>query len=231
MSSWTITRVMAGGKAPLGPHGEQSAIRKRLIDGPVPVTREGLDGDEHAYHGHGGPDKAILQYAVEHYESYRERFPDFSAEPESDRGGFGENLSAPGMSEETVCLGDRYRIGTVVAEVSAFRQPCYKLGYTSTIRDIPRIMQEDGTTGWYYRVLEPGTVAAGEEIVLLDRPYPRWSVARLIRGFYGTPLDRGFIDDALAIPVLGGEIRDVLERRLASGRTEDWYARLYGRTG
>lgn len=212
----------------MGPHGEQSAIRKHPAGGAVAVALEGLDGDEHAYHGHGGPDKAILQYAVEHYESYRERFPGFAAEPGSDRGGFGENLSAPGMSEETVCLGDRYRIGTVLAEVSAFRQPCYKLGYTSGVSEIPRHMQEDATTGWYYRVLQPGTVAAGDEIVLLDRPYPRWSVARLIRGFYGTPLDRDFIGDALAIPVLGMEIREALDRRRASGKIEDWESRLYG---
>jgi MOSC domain-containing protein YiiM len=263
MNTTTIDLVMVGKRAPLTPDGEESAIRKTPVEGPVGVTRLGPDGDEHAYHGHGGPDKAILHCAAEHYETYRYRYPDFIADIHSERRGFGENITTLGMTEETVCLGDRYRIGPaggadtsedatggsgdnpggangisgdapavasrgasrdrrrgILVEVTGFRQPCWKLGYNAGVREIPRVMQDEGTPGWYYRVLEEGDIAAGDVITLVERPYPEWTIARLTRGFYLTPMDRGLIESALAIPVLGGELRQYMNRRLETGELE-----------
>ena len=107
MNRHTIEALMVGRVQQFGPNGEPSAIRKQPIDGPVALGPSGLAGDEQAYFTHGGPDKALLQYAGEHYQMWAELFPKFIL----DRGGFGENLFTHGMTEETVCLADRYRIG------------------------------------------------------------------------------------------------------------------------
>lgn len=245
MATATIALLMVGRKQTLTPDGELSAIRKDPVSGALSVTAEGPEGDEHAYHGHGGPDKAILQFSVERYEEYRRRFESFSADPAGPRRGFGENISAPGMSEENVCIGDRYRIGPpgglgdggephgrsrrgIVVEVTGPRQPCWKLGYNSGVRELPKIMQDEGSPGWYYRVLEEGSIAPGDEIHLLERPYPDWSVAAFTRRFYGTPLDRQFLADAGELAPLSGELKAVLGARSRSGSVEEWDARLYG---
>lgn len=234
MNTVAIDLLMTGYKKPLTPDGETSAIRKQARKGPVAVSLEGLDGDEHAYQSHGGPDKAILHCAVERYGEFGSRFPDFVSDIGGERGGFGENISTRGMTEDTVCVGDRYRIESrdranrgITVEVTGFRQPCWKLGYNTGVREIPRLMQDLGCPCWYYRVLETGAISAGDGIALLERPYPEWPVTRLVHGFYGTPLDRRFMEEALAIPVLGQELREVMKQRLVTGVVEDWNDRLY----
>jgi MOSC domain-containing protein YiiM len=233
MTGIEIDVLMTGRRHKLTPDGEESAIRKGAVSGPVTAGTEGLEGDEHAYHGHGGPDKAILHYAAEHYVDFARRFSRFVFDIGGDRGGFGENISTRGMTEKSVCLGDRYRIGRddrgITVEVTGFRQPCWKLAFNCGVREVPRLMQEEGTPGWYYRVLDPGSIAAGDTITLLTRPFPEWPIDRLVRGFYGTPLDKTFMNEALAISVLGNELRTLMERRIATGAIEEWDGRLYKR--
>ena len=232
---------MVGRRRRFTPDGEESAIRKEPVDGPVRVTKDGPEGDEHVYHGHGGPEKAVLQFDRDRYQTFRSRFPEFQADIDGARRGFGENISAAGMSEDTVCIGDRYRIAPsafdegessrrdgVVVEVTGHRQPCYKLGINSGVRELPRIMQEEGATGWYYRVIEEGYIASGDEFTLLARPNPQWPVGEFIRRFYGTPLDREYLESALQVDKLGTNLKQLIESRLKSGNVESWDSRLYG---
>ncbi len=237
MDGAQIELLMAGGRMVLTEQGEESAIRKNPIDGPRNVKADGLDGDDHAYHHHGGADKALLHYPAEHYDTYRRRFPRFSANLNGPRRGFGENISTHGITEEDVCLGDRYRIEPadpadarrgILVEVSGFRQPCWKLGFNCAVRDVPRLMQDQGKTGWYYRVIELGAIAQGDRIALVQRPFPEWTIGRLIRGFYGTPLDREFLAGVVKLPALAESLRVVMEHRLSSGVVESWDDRLYG---
>lgn len=234
----TILHVMAGGPHPLTADGEKSAIRKDPVLGRATVGKLGLTDDHHVYSGHGGPEKAILQCAREHYDTYRRRFPEFVADIDGPRRGFGENISAEGMTEESVCIGDLYRIGPsvdeslrapggITVEVVGFRQPCWKLGYNCGVREVPRIMQDDGTTGWYYRVVSEGTIAAGDKITRIDRPYPEWPVGDTARRFYGTPLDPTFLRDALALEPLAENLKAIVRTRLATGTVEEWDSRLY----
>lgn len=225
MNRSTIEAVMVGTVQPFGPNGEPSAIRKQPVDGPVMLGPAGLAGDEQAYHTHGGVDKALLHHAAEHYEMWAEHFPNLGLT----RGCFGENIFTRGMTEKTVCLGDRYRIGDdVVVEVSQPRQPCWKLGYNAQQREIPPLMQERAVTGWYYRVLTPGAIHAGATMELIERTTPEWTLARLITAFYGTPLDAAFLEETVRLDVLRGEWRVVVENRLSTGVVEDWDERMYG---
>lgn len=157
---------------------EPSAIAKVPVAGPVAITRMGLAGDQQAnlVH-HGGPDKALHHYPAEHYAFWREAH---GARAMFDGpGGFGENVSTEGLSEQTACLGDRFRLGTALVEVSHGRQPCAKLDHRAGLRGLSALVVKNARCGWYYRVLEEGVAEAGDACELVERPLPQWSVARL----------------------------------------------------
>jgi MOSC domain-containing protein YiiM len=103
-------------------------------------------------------------YAADHYPLWREEL----VVPECGPGWFGENFSVTGQAESTVAIGDTYRIGTAVVQVSQPRAPCWKLGRRWNRLDMPKIVVRSGRTGWYLRVLEAGTVECGEMLTLLD---------------------------------------------------------------
>src|SRR5690606_21427296 len=161
---------------------------------------------------HGGRDKAVHAYAFEHYPDWiRElgALPVLGA-----AGAFGENLSTTGITEAGLCLADRLRIGTAVFEVSQARQPCWTPNARFGVPDMARRVQDTGRAGWYLRVLEPGTVGAGDGILLLGRPHPSWSLQRLMDLLYGAPPGPAMLREAIALPLVPSW-RSLLERRLA----------------
>ncbi|MFC6907670.1 MOSC domain-containing protein [Novosphingobium lubricantis] len=97
----------------------------------------------------------------------------------SGAGAFGENISTIGMIEDAVCIGDRFRMGTTLLEVSQGRQPCWKLDHRFGMKGVTAAVVSNGLAGWYYRVLEPGTIEAGDVVELVDRTHPTWTVARV----------------------------------------------------
>lgn len=163
---------------------EQSAIAKRAVEGRVRIGFLGLAGDMQAdlVH-HGGPDKAVHLYVHDHYPFWRE----FTGGHEllAAPGAFGENVAASGMTEEDICLGDRFRLGSALLEVSHGRQPCWKLDHRFGRRDIMATIVRTGKCGVYFRVLEEGEAEAGEEMRLIERNLPEWSVARLFHLLIG----------------------------------------------
>lgn len=153
-----------------------SGIVKDRVRGPVRVSRTNLAGDGQAdLTVHGGPDKAVLAYAAAHYPGWREALGIAELAP----GGFGENLTVEGLDEESVCLGDVWRVGGAVLEVSQPRQPCWKLARRWRIPDLALRVQESGRGGWYLRVLTEGDVSEGDAVERLRRPLPQWTIARL----------------------------------------------------
>lgn len=176
--SGSVVSVQVGHVAPLGPRHVSSAFVKRPIAGTVMAKQLGLVGDQQAdLRVHGGPDKAIYCYPVEHYVKWLEERP--SNEALLVPGGFGENLTTRGLDEDLVCIGDVLRISGVTAQVTQPRQPCFKLGLRFEDPKILRDMLRSGRSGWYLRVLEVGLVKAGVSITVIGRPNPTWSVARL----------------------------------------------------
>lgn len=157
-----------------------SAIAKRPVNGPVAAGPLGLAGDEQADLAvHGGVDKAIHHYPRDHYPAWAADLADHPLL--SMPGAFGENLSTTGLTETDVCIGDRFRIGTALVEISQGRQPCWKLDHRFGLRGVMARVVETGRSGWYYRVIEPGTIGEGDAVDLADRPHPEWTVARTFR--------------------------------------------------
>ncbi len=221
-----ITALLRGRAVPYTRPGSRSGIDKRPLHGRVRIGETGLDGDEQGdLRVHGGADKAVHHYPREHYRVWRE---EIGAHALLDApGAFGENLSSEGLSEAQVCLGDRYRLGGALLEVSQARQPCWKLNDRFGVADMARRMQANGRTGWYYRVLEPGEAEAGDRLVLLERPWPRWSLQRIATMLFVRTLERDELQAALALPLVPSW-RKLVEARLARGEVEDWSRRIDG---
>ncbi|MBU6268410.1 MAG: MOSC domain-containing protein [Sphingomonadales bacterium] len=198
-----IAAVLIGTVAPFRAADEPSAIAKRAIDRPVAVTPLGLAGDEQADRvHHGGSDKAIHHYPFDHYAHWQGRF---GAHPLlAAPGAFGENIATHGLTDDAVCLGDRFRLGTALVEVSHGRQPCWKLGHRFGRPELTALVVETGRAGWYYRVLEPGTVGPGDRLELVERSLPQWSVARLFDIVVGSGHKRApeALRELAALPVL-----------------------------
>lgn len=178
-----IDALLTGKPAPFR-DGDYSAIAKRPVTGPVRIGWLGLEGDTVAdpVH-HGGWDKAIHLYPQEHYDWWRERKP---GHPLLDRpGAFGENVASRGMTEEDICLGDRFSLGTAIVEASHGRQPCWKLDHRFGQRDVMAAMVKTGRSGLYFRVLREGEAEAGMRMQLIERVLPEWPIARVFRLLIG----------------------------------------------
>ena len=220
-----MTQVIAVLKGGIGPLGSTvSGIAKLPAPGPQRVERLGIVGDRQAdLRVHGGEDKAVHCYAWSHYEYWRGVLPGNSLLDAP--GAFGENLSMAGIDERDVRIADRWRIGGVLFEVSQGRQPCFKLNLRFGARDMAARVQESLRAGWYLRVLEPGCVAAGDSAELIERPYPSHSVADLLALIRDRETDPDRLAPVLRLP-LTPSWRKLFERRLASGRVEDWSGRM-----
>ena len=142
-----------------------TSIFKQPVDGPVSVERLGLTNDTQSdLSVHGGPDKAVYAYPSEHYAFWKEELPEFDFQ----WGTFGENLTTTGLLESEVCLGNRYRIGSVELEVSQPRFPCQKLAMRFDDPLMVKRFLASRKSGIYFRVLQEGVLKTGDEIELLE---------------------------------------------------------------
>ena len=181
---YTIDALLTGKARRFGAKGEPSAIDKRAVEGRHAVGALGIAGDEQAdLSVHGGPDKAIHHYPRDHYDWWAETIGDHALL--QDAGAFGENISTSGLTESAACIGDRYRLGSALVEISQGRQPCWKLGHRFGIATLPATVVTSRRGGWYCRVIEDGAVGAGDALELIDRPLPDWSVEHVFHLLIG----------------------------------------------
>ncbi|HMO75942.1 MAG TPA: MOSC domain-containing protein [Sphingopyxis sp.] len=175
---FTIDALLTGKARRFGAKGEASAIAKAPVAERLAIGYLGIAGDEQANLSvHGGPDKAIHHYPRDHYAWWAETL---GSHPLLEApGAFGENISTEGLIETEACIGDRYRLGSALVEISQGRQPCWKLGHRFGVASVPATVVTSRRSGWYYRVIEEGAVAAGDGLALVERPLPEWSVARV----------------------------------------------------
>lgn len=183
MADTTLLSVQCGPVAPLGPKSVPSAFVKSPVMGPVQVEPLGLVGDSQAdLTVHGGPDKAVYAYAAAHYPRWAADFPDHAHQFIA--GSVGENLTIDGMAEDRLCVGDVHAIGSARLQVCQPRQPCFKFALRFGNDRLPNAMLRNGRSGWYYRVLQPGLITAGDSVTLVDRPHPAFAFDRLVAIVY-----------------------------------------------
>jgi MOSC domain-containing protein YiiM len=210
-----VLSLRVGAAKPILPfrgHMVSSGIYKDPVDGRLALTADGFTGDEQAdLTVHGGPDKAVCCYPSEHFASWRE-----TIHPDIADGAFGENLTLSGLTEHDAFIGDTYALGDdgAVVQVSQPRGPCYKVGVRWSSKTLVRLMGEDLKAGFYFRVLEPGTVGPGDTLTLLDRTSDV-SVAEVLRVTYRDRDDVDGLLDAKAVPELAAQWKRALDHLLS----------------
>lgn len=227
-----LRAVLAGQTRLFARPGSLSAIDKQPLPASVMVGPLGLEGDEQGDpRVHGGVDKAVHCYPWGHYPIWRRELADQDAALRRLQapGAFGENFSVePGLDEDEVCIADRWAIGnTALFEVSQGRQPCWKLNERFDLPDMARRVQQSRRAGWYLRVLRPGSVATGDAIRLVARPYPDWSMARLLRVIAERDCESATLRAIIALPLPASWLK-LFRGRLESGQVESWSGRLEG---
>ncbi len=171
----------------------ETAIDKRPVSGPVEVTRLGLTGDKQMSSSHGGPDKAVYAYATEDAMCWAERLC-----REVPPGLFGENVRTSGLDVCGARIGERWRIGEVVLQVRMPRTPCKNLSQRVGIEGFHLEFNATGKVGALLKVIEPGRITAGDEVVVLDQPSHDVTVADLAVGATPEQL-RALLDSGVSL--------------------------------
>ena len=188
-----------------------TGIFKSPIAGPVTVQALNLDGDGQAdLSVHGGYSKAVYLYPAEHYEFWRRELPDLDLT----WGNFGENFTTQGLLEDNVYIGDTLRIGSALVRVSEPRMPCYKLGIRFGRSDIVKRFLQSRRTGFYFAVLEEGTVQAGDSFNTVERDPNGISVADITRLYAFDKDDWDTMSRVVKLEALSSSWRDYFRQRL-----------------
>lgn len=189
-----------------------TAVWKAPVQGPRVVRRLNVDGDGQGdLAGHGGEHRAVFVYQMDSYRFWQSELGrnDFSY------GQFGENFTVDGLADREVCIGDRYRIGSALFEVTQPRVTCYRVGIRMNEPQMAALLVARGRPGFYLRVLEEGPVEAGDEIVQVGTGPERMTVFEVNALLYKPGHPRSQLERALRIPVLSAGWRGSFEALLA----------------
>ena len=194
----------------------RSAIWKSPVAGRIAARGVNLAGDDQADRkAHGGPDKALYAYAVEDARWWQQEIGRAFA-----YGEFGENLTTEGIDVNDALVGERWRIGTLLLEVSEPRIPCWRLGVRMNDKMFPRRFTEAMRPGAYLRIAVEGDVGAGDEISVVERPDHDLTIRDVFR-IYNR--DRAEVERLLAVPQMSESWKrwaaDFLQK--AKGRPAD----------
>ena len=191
----------------------RSAIWKEPVEGPRMVRRINIDGDDQADRlAHGGEHRAVFVYQIDSYRYWERELgrDDFS------HGQFGENFTVEGLADDEVCIGDRYRIGGALFEVTQPRVTCYRLGIRMDEPAMPSLLVAHHRPGFYLRVLEEGEVQAGDAIVKVADGPERLTIAQVDALLYLPNKSRPLLERALRVPALSegwkGSFRELLAK-------------------
>ena len=193
-----------------------TGIWKEPVRGRSPVRRLNLDGDGQGdLAGHGGEQRAVFVYQIESYRYWQEQLTraDFVD------GQFGENFTIEGLADDTVCIGDRFQIGSALFEVTQPRVTCYRVGIRMNEPRMPALLTSSGRPGFYFRVLQEGEVGAGDEIVKVGEAKVRMTVAEINALLYSPNHARDRLQQALRIEALSPGWRASFEALLQSNET------------
>jgi ferredoxin-NADP reductase/MOSC domain-containing protein YiiM/ferredoxin len=195
----------------------RTGIWKSPVVGRAIVRKLNIDGDGQGYlSGHGGVNRAVMVYQLDSYRYWERQLSrtDFSY------GQFGENFTVEGLPDVEVCIGDRYRIGTALFEVSQPRVTCYRLGIRMDEPQMAALVVAHHRPGFYFRVLEEGEVGAGDEIVKVAEGSERMNVAEIDALLYLPAHASEQLERALRIPALSQGWQDSFQAILQNQKSE-----------
>ena len=189
----------------------RTSIFKTPVAHRVHVSSGNIDGDQQSdLSVHGGLEKAVYVYPVEHYDFWRRELPDM----ELPWGAFGENFTTEGLLEDEVWIGDRYGIGTAELVVTQPRMPCYKLGIRFGHPDMVKRFHQSRRSGFYLAVEREGEVGAGDVIERLARNERRLTVADVVALYATDSANQPLLENASRHPSLPAAWREYFLKRL-----------------
>lgn len=176
----------------------------------APLHLESFEGDAQAdLKNHGGEDKAVCVYSFDHYAHWEEKFV-----CKLEMGAFGENLTIEGLSESEVCLGDIFRVGDALGQITQPRVPCSKLAGKFGNKELPKLIHENSFSGFYLRVLSEGLVKQGDTFELVSRHPLEVTVEFANQVLYHQRDDVESLKRVLEVEALSPSWRTTLEKRL-----------------
>jgi ferredoxin-NADP reductase/MOSC domain-containing protein YiiM len=202
-----------------------TGVWKQPVAGPRMVRRLNVDGDGQGdLGGHGGENRAVLVYQLDSYRYWAHELHRDDLQP----GHFGENFTVEGLPDDEVCIGDRYRIGQAVFEVSQPRVTCYRVGLRLGEPQMAALLVSHHRPGFYFRVITEGQIEAGQDIVKVAAGPEQVSVAEIDALLYLPGHPRDALERALRIPVLSSGWRGSLQNLFTQAGTTSTSA---GNTG
>lgn len=187
-----------------------TSIFKTPVHGKVAVRRHNLQGDRQAdLRVHGGPYKAVYAYSLEHYPFWAAELPDTPLP----LGAFGENLTTEGMLEDATHIGDVFRAGSAILQVTQPRMPCFKLAIRMNRSDMVQRFWASGRSGIYFSIVEEGELESGDPIDLVQSDPRGVSVADVVRLYKGETDDPDLFSRVMAAPLSGSWKNEIRERR------------------
>jgi MOSC domain-containing protein YiiM/ferredoxin-NADP reductase len=193
-----------------------TGIWKTPVQGRRMVRRLNIDGDGQGdLAGHGGEHRAVFVYQTDSYRYWQTQL----ARSNFSYGQFGENFTVDGLPDAEVCIGDRYRIGSAVFEVTQPRVTCYRVGIRMNEPQMAALLVSHGRPGFYFRVIEEGEVEAGEEIVQVTAGPERMTIAEVNALLYTPGHPRSQLERAVRIPALSAGWRSSFQALLDRERS------------
>jgi MOSC domain-containing protein YiiM len=187
----------------------KSGIFKQPVDKRVMMRSLNLEGDRQAdLTVHGGVEKAVYAYPIEHYAYWRQELPDEALL----WGAFGENLTVEGLLKSKVNIGDRFRIGTAEVMVTQPRFPCFKLNLKFGRDDMVKRFLNSRLSGIYFSVMQEGEVGAGDAISLVSRDENNVTVADIVQ-IYVREASKDLVRRAIQVPALATELRTYFQEQ------------------
>lgn len=195
----------------------ESGMFKNNVHDKIWLGKNGLTGDEVAdKKNHGGPEKAVFAYPTAHYTYWKKEL-----DIEIGVGAMGENIAITPTEEDAISIGDTYQFGEAIIQVSQPRRPCWKPARRFRIVDFALRIQNTGRTGWYFRVLQEGFVQENQELTLIERPYPKWTITKCNEVMYVKKDDIDLAKELYQCEYLAPNWKRSLEKRIAGEKSSD----------
>lgn len=208
---YEVKRICTGGIEKIDVNGKEkkTAYYKYPIENAVQLTVTGFVGDQHVYKGHGGVNKAVCLYDYNDYDlwsDYMDIDTEFSL--------FGENITTVGLDKDTICIGDTFKLGEALIQVTEGRGPCNTIAQVHNVPNIVKMMAASRATGCYFRVLDEGMVVPDSQLELVKKDEIGFTLHEFNELVYGDKKNKALIEKALKVDALPAEHKEKFAKRL-----------------